>query len=550
MSHDPAALQADRAALRARWYREGWFRAETVAQRLLRVAREKPDTPFWFHSEDGLRQSCTREIVDEGQRLGSALSTLGIRPGDVVAFQLPTRYETAVLYVAAFFAGAVLLPIVHIYGPAETGFILRRARARALVVPDRWRGIDYLERLAGYGDTPDLEHLIVVGERVPPGALSYAQFAERGIESFQPITCNADDLCLLLFTSGTTGEPKGVRHTHNTLCCEWEIPFLESTGRYLNPSPAGHIQGFNAVFRPMVWGMPTVMMDRWNPVEAATLVERLGVQQTGGAPYFLTTLLEAAAAGGHDLSSLQRFMLGGAAVTSEHVRLAARYGFLSGRAYGLTEHPTVSSFRDDMPLDKRATTEGRVQPGTEIRFVDDDDRELPPGAEGEILLRGPEQFAGYLDPAHDAACYAAGGWFRTGDIGRLDAEGYLSITDRKKDLIIRGGENVSSLEVENLLLLHPAIAEVAVVAIPDARYGETVCACVVLRTGTELSLEAVKAHCAEAGFARQKTPEALVVMRDLPRTPSGKVRKAELRAHLHEVADQPDNGRVTRNWRI
>jgi non-ribosomal peptide synthetase component E (peptide arylation enzyme) len=191
-----------------------------------------------------------------------------------------------------------------------------------------------------------------------------------------------------------------------------------------------------------------------------------------------------------------------------------------------------------MPLERRATTDGKLQPNIEIRIVDDNDHDLPFGQDGELLLRGPEQFPGYLDPAHDLAAFTADGWLRTGDIARFDDEGYLTITDRKKDLIIRGGENIASMEVENVMLGLPQVVEVAVVAMPDEKLGERVCAYVVPKPGTQLTLEQVIAHCAHAGFAKQKTPERVVLVEEMPRTPSGKVKKAELRARLRAQSNQ------------
>jgi len=526
-------IPSARALLRERWCKEGWYKEETIAQALDRAARTAPDTPFWFHTETGVRTSNTGEIVAEGQRLAAAFAALGIGPGDVVAFQLPTRFETAILYVAALHAGATLLPIVHIYGPQETGFILRKARARALVIADRWRNIDYLERLSAFGSTPDLEHVIVLGERTTSGTRAYSEFQQLATQTLPLPSQSPDDVALLLFTSGTTGEPKGVRQSHNTIVCEWSIPFFQRRGPFLNPTPAGHIQGFNFLTRPMFWGVPMVMMERWDADSAAKLVQSLRIEQSGGPPFFLMSLLEAAERGGCDISSIKLFGLGGATVTPEHVRLAARHGITSGRAYGSTEHSTVSNYNPEDSIEIRSTTDGRLLPGTAVRIVDENDSDVSVGMDGEILLQGPEQFVGYIDPSHNAEAFTQDGWFRSGDIGRLDAQGYLSITDRKKDLIIRGGENISSMEVEGILLRHPAVLEATVIATPDAKYGEKVCACVVPKPGVSLTLAEVVAHFAASGIAKQKTPEKLVILSEFPRTPSGKVRKAELRATLN-----------------
>jgi non-ribosomal peptide synthetase component E (peptide arylation enzyme) len=275
-----------------------------------------------------------------------------------------------------------------------------------------------------------------------------------------------------------------------------------------------------------------VMMERWEAETAARLVEQLRVGQSGGPPFFLMSLVEGARRADHDISSLRFFGLGGATVTPEHVYFAASQGVTAGRAYGSTEHSTVSRYRDSDPIEIRSTTDGQLLPGTAVRIVDESDRDLPVGCEGEILLQGPEQFVGYLEPAHNAQSFTADGWFRSGDIGRLDLQGYLSITDRKKDLIIRGGENISSMEVEGILLRHPSVSDATVIAVPDMRYGEKVCACVIPKPGASLTLEQVVEHFAKAGCARQKTPERLVILDEFPRTPSGKVRKAELRSRL------------------
>jgi acyl-CoA synthetase (AMP-forming)/AMP-acid ligase II len=389
------------------------------------------------------------------------------------------------------------------------------------------------------GALPTLDRLIVVGERAPQGATLLrdlpalgAQAPRRPVEDERP----ASELTLLLYTSGTTAAPKGVQHSHATVAAEWSIPFLEEPGPYLTPFPAGHIAGFNFLLRPFVTGHEMVFMDRWDPSLAAQLVQQHGVRLSGGTPFHLQGLLDAARQGGFDLRSLTSYGLGGTGVTPEHVELADRAGFTGTRAYGLTEHSTVSVGHSGMPLEQRATTDGRLQPGTEVRIVDDEGREHSPGREGEILLRGPEQFVGYTDPALNAQAFTRDGWFRTGDIGRLDAAGCLTITDRKKDIVIRGGENISSQEVERLLATHPDVREASVVAMPDARYGEKVCAFVIPRPGRSLALEEVQRHFAAAGVARQKTPEALFVVEELPRTASGKVRKPELRQRLAKTA--------------
>jgi cyclohexanecarboxylate-CoA ligase len=273
-------------------------------------------------------------------------------------------------------------------------------------------------------------------------------------------------------------------------------------------------------------------MDRWNPTEAARLVTTHRVTASAGAPIHLSGLLQASEQDAQvDLSSLGSYLTGAASVTPSVIRRAASRGVTAFRSYGMTEHPTISLGCSEDPLDKRAETDGRLSPGTRVRFVDDHGVDVAPGHRGEILTRGPERFDGY-DSVELATDSMLDGWFRTGDIGCLDDEGYLTVTDRKKDIIVRGGENISARELEEVLGTHPAVVEAAAVPFADTVYGERVCAFVVLRVGHRLELDGVRAHFVACGLARYKTPERLEVLNELPRTASGKVRKHLLREWL------------------
>jgi non-ribosomal peptide synthetase component E (peptide arylation enzyme) len=219
------------------------------------------------------------------------------------------------------------------------------------------------------------------------------------------------------------------------------------------------------------------------------------------------------------------------------VERADRLGWRVGRCYGATEQPSITGCSSSDPLQKRAETDGRPLGENQIRIVDEDGNDVATGMEGEIVSAGPEQFIGYTDGPLNRDAFTPDGWFRTGDVGRLDTDGYLTITDRRKDIIIRGGENISSQEVENILLRHPAVSDVAVVAMPDAAYGERVCAFIVTRAGSQVDLAAVREHFVNANIARHKTPEFIRVVSDLPRTAAGKVKKAALRAELRAEAE-------------
>jgi cyclohexanecarboxylate-CoA ligase len=279
-----------------------------------------------------------------------------------------------------------------------------------------------------------------------------------------------------------------------------------------------------------VHGAPTLVLETWDPARAAGFVDEYRLTYGVGAPVQLAGLLDEQARGTATLATLAEFMTGAAAVPPTLIRRADAAGIPAYRCYGSSEHPTISTGTVADPLDKRATTDGRIIGGSEIRLVDDEGADVPDGADGEIASRGGELFLGYTDARLDRDAFLPGRWFRTGDVGRLDDDGYLTITDRKKDIIIRGGENISSKEVEDVLAEHPAVQDVAAIGLPDDRLGERVCAVVVLGAGRTLELDEVREHFAATGLARQKTPERIEVVDELPRTPAGKVQKFALRS--------------------
>jgi acyl-coenzyme A synthetase/AMP-(fatty) acid ligase len=528
-----------RASLRRRWYEQGWYGDETLGRAQQHGAEVHGATRIVFHSDQRPGALTLGEAHDRAQRMAGAFHGLGLVQGDVLAVQLPNWTELAIAHYAAMALGLVLLPIIHIYGPAEVGFILRESRARALVVPDEWRGIDYSARVAALGDTPDLRSIVVVGERAHSDGVLWDDLEARSEPSFPRPTVGPDDVCALSYTSGTTSEPKGVMHSHNTLLAELRTHrfMVAASGQQvlLSPYPSGHIGGICSLASPFLDGRTCVFMDTWDPADAASLIEEHGVTLTSGTPYFMSTLLDEVDQGGHDVSTLEQYATGGAGVPPSVVERGLAAGWFSFRSYGSTEHPTISAGYHDDPPERLAYTDGRLAPGTEVRIVDDVGRDVPAGDDGEIWAIGPEQFLGYRDPDLDLDAFDPDGWFRTGDVGRLDAGGYLTITDRKKDIIIRGGENISSKEVEDVLARHPSVAEAAVAGMPDARYGEKACAFVILRPGSTLTLADVREHFVAAGVAKQKTPERLELVEELPRNSMGKVKKVELRDQLRSA---------------
>ena len=532
MSADATPSREDRGAM---WREAGYHSTLTLADHMRRGVEAHPRVAMHFVGGTEPGSVDLTELHGRSLRLAAGLQRLGVGPGDAIAVWVPNWVEGAITYQAAFMLGATVVPIIHIYGPQEVGFILRNSGARVLVMPDRWRNIDYIERFDAVTDTAALEQILIVGEGGPSAALRWSDVAAADSAHLELPMVSPDAVCLLIYTSGTTADPKGVQHSHNTLMAE-TITTAEAIGSpskvNLAAFPAGHIAGVLGVLRMFVLGTSTVLMDQWDPALAARLVAEYGVNSSAGAPFYLASMLDEAERQGTSLESLTNYMVGAASVPATLVERADAAGLPVYRGYGSSEHPVITTGTPADPLDKRAGTDGRVVPGSEIRLLDEDDDEVGTGEDGEIVSRGPDLFIGYTDPALNAESFLPGGWFRTGDIGRFDTEGYLTITDRKKDVIIRGGENIASKEVEDILARHTAVVEAAVVSQPDERYGERVAAFVQLRESADLTLDDVKDHFARAGVARQKTPEHLVIVDDFPRSMSGKVRKVELREQL------------------
>jgi non-ribosomal peptide synthetase component E (peptide arylation enzyme) len=527
-------------ALRDEWRRIGVYGTRTLADVMRDGFESNAASVKVYRSAERPRETTLAEIDTTGRKLATSLWNLGLRPGDAIAVQLPNWFENDATIRAAIQLGLVIVPVVHIYGPTELGFIIRQSGAKALVVPDRFRNIDFAERVSQLTDTPSLEYVITAGSDVAPGASSWSELAARGETNAPTPALDADDVCAIVYTSGTTSDPKGVQHTHNTLLAERGGAAAISTGpRSSLPSlqlfPAGHIASALGTIFMFAASTTTVAFDTFGPELVIQAIEEYHLAATAGPPVFLASILDLIEGGERDLSSLTSFMVGAASVPSHLVERADTLGVKAFRCYGSSEHPTVSSATPNHPLAVRALTDGPCLPHNQVRIVDDAGNDLRLGVQGEIATLGPELFVGYREPALNEGAFMAGGWFRTGDIGVLDTDGNLTVTDRKKDIIIRGGENISAKEVEDILARHPSVQDVAVVAMPDARLGERVCAFVVLRDGHALEMEDVRAHFGSAGVAKQKTPEHLETIDDLPRTASGKVQKAELRARLRPI---------------
>jgi acyl-CoA synthetase (AMP-forming)/AMP-acid ligase II/alkylhydroperoxidase family enzyme len=490
-----------------------------------------------FHVRSQVRPwAGTFADVDRAARaLAASLRARGVGAGDVVVLQLPNWVEAGIAFWAAAYVGAVVVPVVHFYGGHEVEHILRVTRPSVVVTADQFGRSDYLATYESLlpDAAPDARWLVAGDSEpgdLPQGATKIDTLldGDKGLLE-APADLDPDSPAIVAFTSGTTRAPKGVVHSHRTIGCETrQLDYFFPSGGppQITGAPVGHFIGMvNAFLVPLLRDRPVNLVDVWDPTEIVRLMrtERLGVG--GGATYFLTSLLDHPDFGDDLLELMPYAGLGGSAVPVAVTERCARLGIRAFRSYGSTEHPSITSCLIDDDEIKRHTTDGRVLPGVEIRLDD----------EGQILSRGPDCFVGYTDPELTAAMVDAEGWYHTGDVGVLDDEGYLTITDRIADVIIRGGENISAAEVEELLMDLDSVAEVAVVAAPDVRLGERAAAVVRVRDGHEVpTLDDVRRHLEAAGLARQKWPESIHPVVDLPRTPSGKVQKFRLREQLRE----------------
>jgi acyl-CoA synthetase (AMP-forming)/AMP-acid ligase II len=440
----------------------------------------------------------------------------------------------------------VVVPIVHFYGPKEVDYILRRTGVETFVTASAFGPTDYLAALQPLLQSTELlRNVIVVGATdaaLPPGLLRFEDLERETGQLAGPVEVDPAGPAVIAYTSGTTADPKGVIHSHRTIGSEVrQLGAMDSgNGRpTLVGAPVGHAMGMlGGLLIPVVKGDPVNLIDVWDPARILQIMSEFQLACGSGATYFLTSLLDHPDRTEAHLELMAFVGLGGSAIPTAVAERATALGISLVRMYGSTEHPSITGARHQEPEALRLTTDGHPLPGVEIRLVDDDGLPVEPGQPGEIWSRGPDCCMGYTDPALTAALFDGDGWYRTEDIGVVNDEGYLSITDRKKDVIIRGGENVSAAAVEEVLLTMGGVAETAVVAAPDARLGERVCAYVRMLPDTAPpDLSTVQSSMRQAGLARQKWPEQLRLVDDFPRTPSGKIKKAVLRQWLAEEAE-------------
>ncbi len=518
----------------------GFWADETVDLYLSKAVQTLPDkvAVVGYRSDQSKPRHITyQELGGMVDRAAGALRDMGVGRGDVVSIQLPNWWEFVVVALACVRIGAAVNPLVAILREREVSYMVGFCEAKVLIVPKVFRGFDH-EAMAKaiQGRVATLAHVIVVGgagadsfERVMLGGKRLERYP--GIEA---AALKPDDLLVLMYTSGTTGEPKGVMHTSNTLNGN-ALRFAKGLklGRediFHAVSPVGHMTGYSIfVLLPVLLNATVVLQDVWDAKTGLSIMEAEAVTFSAGATPFLADICETAIAESIRPSRFRRFYCAGAPIPPALVQRALHELKLSiSSVWGMTELNAGTMTEMDGDPEKAWTTDGRAIQGVEVKVTSDSGEELPRGQIGRLMVRSASMFCGYLKrPELDTV--SVDGWLDSGDLARMDDEGYIRITGRTKELLIRGGENVPVIEIENLLAEHPAVGHVAIVGFPDERLGERACAFIVLRPGHTFDLEEMKRYLDNAKVSKHYWPERIELIRELPYTASGKVQRFVLK---------------------
>lgn len=524
---------------RAAYRQQGLWGDASLADYWQQTARAMPDK---IAVVDNHGASYTYSALDHAAScLANWMLAKGIESGDRIAFQLPGWCEFTVIYLACLKIGAVSVPLLPSWREAELVWVLNKCQAKMFFAPTLFkqtRPVDLILPLQN--QLPQLQQIVGVDKLAPAtSSLSLSQIIADNTSLTTAITTHGDELAAVLFTSGTEGLPKGVMLTHNNIlaserayCARLNLTWLDV---FMMPAPLGHATGFlHGVTAPFLIGARSVLLDIFTPDACLALLEQQRCTCMLGATPFVYDLLNVLEKQPADLSALRFFLCGGTTIPKKVARECQQRGIKLLSVYGSTESSPHAVVNLDDPLSRFMHTDGYAAAGVEIKVVNDARKTLPPGCEGEEASRGPNVFMGYFDePELTARALDEEGWYYSGDLCRMDEAGYIKITGRKKDIIVRGGENISSREVEDILLQHPKIHDACVVAMPDERLGERSCAYVVLKAPHHsLSLEEVVAFFSRKRVAKYKYPEHIVVIEKLPRTTSGKIQKFLLRKDI------------------
>ncbi|HCN4712950.1 TPA: medium-chain fatty-acid--CoA ligase [Escherichia coli] len=530
---------------RAAYRQQGLWGDASLADYWQQTARAMPDK---IAVVDNHGASYTYSALDHAAScLANWMLAKGIESGDRIAFQLPGWCEFTVIYLACLKIGAVSVPLLPSWREAELVWVLNKCQAKMFFAPTLFkqtRPVDLFLPLQN--QLPQLQQIVGVDKLAPAtSSLSLSQIIADNTPLTTAITTHGDELAAVLFTSGTEGLPKGVMLTHNNIlaserayCARLNLTWQDV---FMMPAPLGHATGFlHGVTAPFLIGARSVLLDIFTPDACLALLEQQRCTCMLGATPFVYDLLNLLEKQPADLSALRFFLCGGTTIPKKVARECQQRGIKLLSVYGSTESSPHAVVNLDDPLSRFMHTDGYAAAGVEIKVVDDARKTLPPGCEGEEASRGPNVFMGYFDePELTARAMDEEGWYYSGDLCRMDEAGYIKITGRKKDIIVRGGENISSREVEDILLQHPKIHDACVVAMPDERLGERSCAYVVLKAPHHsLSLEEVVAFFSRKRVAKYKYPEHIVVIEKLPRTASGKIQKFLLRKDIVQRLEQ------------
>ena len=535
---------------RARMVAQGFWHDRTINDSLDACVAQCPDKLALtaVQVETGNVQRFTyRELARMADRIAVGLTRLGVGKNDIVSCQLPNWWHFTLVYLACSRIGAVMNPLMHIFRERELSFMLQHGEAKVMIAPKTFRGFDFEKMITDLQPSlPHLQHVVAVGGQGPNSfeALLSGPAWEEAPDAQDILTRHRpgpDDVTQLIYTSGTTGEPKGVMHSANTVMANI-IPYaqrlrLDAEDVVLMASPMAHQTGFMyGLMMPILLKSSVVLQDIWEPKKAIELIRTEGVTFTMASTPFLTDLAKTVTETGQGVPTLRTFLCAGAPIPGPLVEQARKaLGAKIVSAWGMTENGAVTLTKLDDDDERSFSTDGCPLPGVEVKVVDGDDKPLPVGETGKLMLRSCSNFGGYLHRPHLNGT-DADDWFDTGDLARIDAQGYIRITGRSKDVIIRGGENIPVVEIESLLYRHPAVAMAAIVAYPDERLGERACAVVVPKTGQTIDLPEVVEYLKAQKVAVQYIPERLVVMDAMPATPSGKIQKFKLRELMRQAA--------------
>ena len=550
MEFDAILLPARRAPMIA----QGLWHDRTINGELDACLAACPDklalTAYRLEAGD-VRRFTYRELAQMADRVAVGLTRLGVQKNDIVACQLPNWWQFTVTYLACSRIGAVLNPLMHIFRERELNFMLKHGEAKVIIAPKTFRGFDYEQMITAIQPgLPDLKHIVTVDGL---GANSYEALlsgpaweketdADAILSAHRP---GPDDITQLIYTSGTTGEPKGVMHSANTVMANI-IPYaqrlqLDAEDVVLMASPMAHQTGFMyGLMMPIMLKASAVLQDIWEPKKAVEVINTEKASFTMASTPFLTDLTKGVTENNTPVPTLKTFLCAGAPIPGPLVEQArAALGTKIVSAWGMTENGAVTLIELNDPDERAFTTDGLALAGVELKVVEIDASgpALPVGTPGKLYVRSCSNFGGYLKRPHLNGTDSEG-WFDTGDLARMDAQGYIRITGRSKDVIIRGGENIPVVEIESLLYRHPAVAMAAIVAYPDERLGERACAVVVTQPGRSMDLPEIVRYLKEHQVATQYIPERLQVLDAMPATPSGKIQKFKLREQLQAMLTQ------------